>query len=173
LPLEVSVPLDPDAPGVVDEPELGGVVVEAPLEELPLPVVDFEAEPSVLLPDAPGAVDEPDEPEVPSEEPLGDFEDGLVDIDEEPEPPDGGVAVELRGVVPELPEVPLEPLLSPQPTSASVLSTTPARSVRLSIESSPTIKFKRRRIPMPCGRRHTISKTTVSERNSVAMLGQS
>jgi hypothetical protein len=111
------------------------VVVEAPLEELPLPVVDLGVELSELLPEAPGVVDEPDEPDVPTEDPPDDFEDGLVVVEEVPEPPAGGVAVELRGVVPELPDEPLEPLLSPQPTSASVPSTTPARSVRLSIET--------------------------------------
>jgi hypothetical protein len=97
------------------------VLVEAPLEELPLP-------------DGLGLVEPPD-PDVVLEVPLLDgFEDGLV-VEEVPEPPAGGVAVELRGVVPELPDEPLEPLLSPQPTSASVPSTTPARSVRLSIET--------------------------------------
>lgn len=56
---------------------------------------------------------------------------------EEPEPPAGGVAVELRGVLllPELPpDVPLDPLLS-HPTSAKAAKTAPARSIRLSIEA--------------------------------------
>lgn len=108
MPLDVSPLLEPDAPGVVDEPELGGVLVDAPFDELPLPGVDFMLE----LPD--------------------ELEEGAV-VEEEPEPPAGGVAVELRGVVPELLPEPLEPLLS-HPTSAKVARTAPARSVRLSIE---------------------------------------
>jgi hypothetical protein len=66
-------------------------------------------------------------------------------VAEPPALPDGGVAVELRGVV-LLPDVPLEPPLS-QPTSASVASIAPARSVRLSMEALLTEIFKDRRPP--------------------------
>jgi hypothetical protein len=57
-------------------------------------------------------------------------------VEEDPALPAGGVAVELRGAVllPELPDVPLDPPLS-QPTSAKVAKTAPARSIRLSIEA--------------------------------------
>jgi hypothetical protein len=84
-----------------------------------VPVVGFVAEP-LMLPEV-------EEPEAPL---------GLAGIDDVPEPPAGGVAVELRGVVevPEVPEV-LVPALSSQPTRASAPRTAPARSVRLSIEA--------------------------------------
>jgi hypothetical protein len=127
------------------------VLVEAPLEELPLP-------------DGLGLVEPPD-PDVVLEVPLLDgFEDGLV-VEEVPEPPAGGVAVELRGVVPELPDEPLEPLLSPQPTSASVPSTTPARSVRLSIETLLPQYSKIDGVPMPYGCR-TDAVIRIRERQS-------
>lgn len=121
---EPEVP-EPDVPGVVEvpEPDVPGVV-----EELELG----------------GVVAEPPEPVAPEEVELLPEVDGLF-VDE-PEPPAGGIAeLPLLLGVPE-PEPPPEPVLSPQPTSASVPSTTPASSVRLYMNLSYR-NIRRRRPP--------------------------